>query len=86
MYFMCIWLEVKNPLLFFLSQLKSLLERSVEEFVSLFDPNNTHRLPIVRMDLTFDDEKMEFYPSFQDLEEAVLDILNIIANTMQVRW
>lgn len=36
------------------------------------------------MDLTFDDEKMDLYPSFQDLEEAVLDILNSILNTLQV--
>uniref|UniRef100_A0A6Q2WX96 Dynein axonemal heavy chain 12 n=1 Tax=Esox lucius TaxID=8010 RepID=A0A6Q2WX96_ESOLU len=66
------------------NQLKSLVERSVEEFVGLFDPFNVHRLPLFRMDLTFDDEKMEFYPSFQDLEEAVLEILKLITNTMQV--
>ncbi|XP_045065490.1 dynein axonemal heavy chain 12 [Coregonus clupeaformis] len=65
------------------NQLRSLVERSVEEFVSLFDPRNVYRLPLFRMDLTFDDEKMEFYPSFQDLEEAVLEILNLITNTMQ---
>lgn len=60
------------------------MERSVEDFVSLFDPRNVYQLPLFRMDLTFDDEKMEFYPSFQDLEESVLEILNLITNTMQV--
>ncbi|XP_046897139.1 dynein axonemal heavy chain 12 [Hypomesus transpacificus] len=65
------------------NQLRSLVERSVEEFVSLFDLCNNHRLPLFRMDLTFDDEKMEFYPSFQDLEEAVLQILKQITLTMQ---
>uniref|UniRef100_A0A674AYD2 Dynein axonemal heavy chain 12 n=1 Tax=Salmo trutta TaxID=8032 RepID=A0A674AYD2_SALTR len=64
-------------------QLRSLVERSVEDFVSLFDPCNVYQLPLFRMDLTFDDEKMEFYPSFQDLEESVLEILNLITNTMQ---
>uniref|UniRef100_A0A8C8JPV4 Dynein axonemal heavy chain 12 n=1 Tax=Oncorhynchus tshawytscha TaxID=74940 RepID=A0A8C8JPV4_ONCTS len=64
-------------------QLRSLVERSVEYFVSLFDPLNVYQLPLFRMDLTFDDEKMEFYPSFQDLEESVLEILNLITNTMQ---
>uniref|UniRef100_A0A8C7T925 Dynein axonemal heavy chain 12 n=1 Tax=Oncorhynchus mykiss TaxID=8022 RepID=A0A8C7T925_ONCMY len=64
-------------------QLRSLVERSVEDFVSLFDPLNVYQLPLFRMDLTFDDEKMEFYPSFQDLEESVLEILNLITNTMQ---
>uniref|UniRef100_A0A8C8MKR5 Dynein axonemal heavy chain 12 n=1 Tax=Oncorhynchus tshawytscha TaxID=74940 RepID=A0A8C8MKR5_ONCTS len=65
------------------NQLRSLVERSVEYFVSLFDPLNVYQLPLFRMDLTFDDEKMEFYPSFQDLEESVLEILNLITNTMQ---
>lgn len=36
------------------------------------------------MDLIFDDEKMDFYPNFHDLEEAVLEIANLISNTMQV--
>ncbi|CAL8325422.1 unnamed protein product [Merluccius merluccius] len=65
------------------NQLKSLLERSVEEFVNLFDPVNTHKLPLFHMDLTFDDEKIDLYPSFEDLEDAVLGILNAITNTMQ---
>uniref|UniRef100_A0A8C5ATC2 Dynein, axonemal, heavy chain 12 n=1 Tax=Gadus morhua TaxID=8049 RepID=A0A8C5ATC2_GADMO len=65
------------------NQLKSLLERSVEAFVSLFDLSNTNKLPLFHMDLTFDDEKIDLYPSFQDLEDAVLEILNAITNTMQ---
>jgi len=36
------------------------------------------------MDLIFDDEKMDFYPSFHDLEQAVLEMANLISNTMQV--
>lgn len=54
-------------------------------FVNLFDPVNISKLPHFKMDLIFDDEKMDFYPSFQDLEDVVLEILNIITNTMQVR-
>ncbi|XP_056445731.1 dynein axonemal heavy chain 12 isoform X2 [Gadus chalcogrammus] len=65
------------------NQLKSLLERSVEAFVNLFDLSNTNKLPLFHMDLTFDDEKIDLYPSFQDLEDAVLEILNAITNTMQ---
>ncbi|XP_071374585.1 dynein axonemal heavy chain 12 [Centroberyx affinis] len=65
------------------NQLKSLLETSVEEFVSLFDPSDPHHLPLFRMALTFDDEKIEIYPTFQDQEAAVLEILNAITNTMQ---
>ncbi|XP_041955531.1 dynein heavy chain 12, axonemal isoform X1 [Alosa sapidissima] len=65
------------------NQLRGLIERSVEEFASLFSPSRAYKLPLFRMDLTFDDEKMEFYPTFQDLEEAVMEILNKISNTMQ---
>uniref|UniRef100_A0A8C4EGR3 Dynein axonemal heavy chain 12 n=1 Tax=Dicentrarchus labrax TaxID=13489 RepID=A0A8C4EGR3_DICLA len=57
----------------------------VEEFVNLFDPSNRHLLPVFRMALTFDDEKMEIYPTLQDLEAAVFEILNAITNTLQVR-
>lgn len=56
----------------------------MEEFVSLFDPSNHHLLPLFRMALTFDDEKIEMYPTLQDLEAAVLGILNAITNTLQV--
>ncbi|XP_067448608.1 dynein axonemal heavy chain 12 [Thunnus thynnus] len=65
------------------NQLKSLLQTSVEEFVSLFEPSNHHRLPLFRMALTFDDEKMEIYPTLQDLEAAVFEILNAITNALQ---
>ncbi|XP_040909250.1 dynein heavy chain 12, axonemal [Toxotes jaculatrix] len=65
------------------NQLKSLLQTSVEEFVDLFDPSSHHHLPLFRMALTFDDEKMEIYPTLQDLEAAVFEILNSITNTLQ---
>ncbi|XP_056131285.1 dynein axonemal heavy chain 12 [Lampris incognitus] len=65
------------------NQLKSLLKRNVEEFVSLFDPCNVHLLPLFCMDLTCDNGRMEFYPSFQDLEKTILDILSVITNTLQ---
>ncbi|XP_028848515.1 dynein heavy chain 12, axonemal isoform X2 [Denticeps clupeoides] len=65
------------------NQLKDLIERTVKEFVSLFGQERAQQLPCFKMDLTYDDEKMEFYPSFQDLEETVLDILKLITNTLQ---
>uniref|UniRef100_A0A665TVC1 Dynein heavy chain linker domain-containing protein n=1 Tax=Echeneis naucrates TaxID=173247 RepID=A0A665TVC1_ECHNA len=65
------------------NQLKSMLQTSVEEFVSLFEPSNHHRLPIFRMALTFDDEKMEIYPTILDLEASVSEILNTITKTLQ---
>ncbi|KAK5863728.1 hypothetical protein PBY51_000737 [Eleginops maclovinus] len=65
------------------NQLKSLLQSSIEEFVNHFDPSNGQCLPLFRMALTFDDEKMEIYPTLQDLEAAIFDILNAITNTLQ---
>lgn len=71
-------------LFFFLPQLKSLLQSSVEQFVSVFDPVEYHRVPLFQMALTFDDEKIEIYPTLQDLEGAVLEILTTITTTLQV--
>lgn len=41
-------------------------------------------MPIFRMALTFEDEKMEIYPTLQDLEDDVHNIVNVITNTLQV--
>ncbi|MEE6501786.1 hypothetical protein FKM82_004321 [Ascaphus truei] len=65
------------------NQLKEVLKRTVEAFVKLFDASNTQQLPLFKMELTFDDEKMEFYPTFQDLEEVVLFIVTRISQTLQ---
>ncbi|XP_028312358.1 dynein heavy chain 12, axonemal [Gouania willdenowi] len=64
-------------------QLKSLLETSVRRFVSVFLSNKTYCSPIFRMALTFDDEKMEIYPTLQDLEDSLLEILHSITNSLQ---
>ncbi|XP_069499778.1 dynein axonemal heavy chain 12 [Ambystoma mexicanum] len=65
------------------NQLKDLLKRSVEAYVKLYDRKNDQRLPIFKMELVFDDEKMEFYPSVQDLEDAVVFVVTRISQTMQ---
>lgn len=57
----------------------------MEVFVKTFDPSNHHCLPIFHMALTFDDEKMEICPTPRDLEAAVLQMLNVITGTLQVR-
>lgn len=51
----------------------------------MFDSSNSQRLPIFRMSLTFDDEKMEIYPTLQDLEATILEILTSMTNTLQVK-
>ncbi|KAI4563749.1 hypothetical protein MJG53_016323 [Ovis ammon polii x Ovis aries] len=65
------------------NQLKDLLKRTVEGFVKLFDPEDQRRLPIFKMELTFDDDKMEFYPTFQDLEDVVFGLVERIAEALQ---
>ncbi|NWZ32972.1 DYH12 protein, partial [Brachypodius atriceps] len=65
------------------NQLKELLQRTTEVFVKLFDPEDRSRLPLFKMDLTFDENRMEFYPSLQDLEEAILFVVDCIGQTLQ---
>ncbi|XP_032996859.1 dynein heavy chain 12, axonemal [Lacerta agilis] len=65
------------------NQIKELLKRTVEAYVELFDLEDQRRLPLFKMELTFDDEKMDFYPSFQDLEDAILFIVLLISQTLQ---
>lgn len=52
--------------------------------MKLFDPEDKRSLLLFKMELTFDDEKMEFYPSFQDLEDTILFIVTRIGQTLQV--
>ncbi|NXI77031.1 DYH12 protein, partial [Rhipidura dahli] len=65
------------------NQLKGLLQRTTEVFVKLFDPEDRSRLPLFKMDLTYDENRMEFYPSLQDLEEAILFVIDCIGQTLQ---
>ncbi|XP_070594569.1 LOW QUALITY PROTEIN: dynein axonemal heavy chain 12 [Erythrolamprus reginae] len=65
------------------NQLKEILKRSVEAYVQLFDLEDQRWLPLFRMELTFDDEKMDFYPSFHDLEDTILCIITLISQTLQ---
>ncbi|NXN03208.1 DYH12 protein, partial [Sylvia borin] len=65
------------------NQLKELLQRTTEVFVKLFDPEDRSHLPLFKMDLTFDENRMEFYPSLQYLEEAILFAVDCIGQTLQ---
>ncbi|XP_073501395.1 dynein axonemal heavy chain 12-like [Phyllobates terribilis] len=62
---------------------RDLLQETVETYVRLFDLIDVQFLPVFKMQLTFDDEKMDFYPSFQDVEEVILFILTPISKTLQ---
>lgn len=57
--------------------------RTIESYVALFDPNDKAKLPLMKMELTFDDQKMQFYPPKEDLEETVLFVVSHICKAMQ---
>lgn len=65
------------------SQLKDLLVRTIEAWVNLFDEVNRQHLPILKMELIFDDNKMQFYPGYEDLEELVLFVVDEVTHTLQ---
>uniref|UniRef100_A0A8D2QK81 Dynein axonemal heavy chain 12 n=1 Tax=Zonotrichia albicollis TaxID=44394 RepID=A0A8D2QK81_ZONAL len=65
------------------NQLKELLQRTTEVFVKLFDLEDRRRLPIFKVDLTLEENRMEFYPSLQELEEAILFVVECIGQTLQ---
>jgi dynein heavy chain len=52
--------------------------------VNLFDERNKEHLPILKMELVYDEEeKMQFYPAYEDLEELILFVMNEVTRTMQ---
>ncbi|XP_019624138.1 PREDICTED: dynein heavy chain 12, axonemal-like isoform X1 [Branchiostoma belcheri] len=67
------------------NQIRNLLERTVSAWVELFEPENKMKLPIFKVELTFDDDinKMEFYPAYQDLEDTVVFVMEQICRSLQ---
>ncbi|XP_040538200.1 dynein axonemal heavy chain 12 isoform X2 [Gallus gallus] len=65
------------------NQLRDLLIRNVEAFVKLFDPEDRSCLPLLKMELIIGEKRVEFYPSFRELEEAILFVVNRIGQTLQ---
>ncbi|KAG8523853.1 Dynein heavy chain 7, axonemal [Galemys pyrenaicus] len=65
------------------NQLKDLLRRTVEGLVKLFDQENQQELPIFKMELMLDDDKIEFYPTIQDLEDSILSLIERITEALQ---
>ncbi len=57
--------------------------RNIEAWVNLFDESNRELLPILKMELIFDDDMMQFYPTYGDLEELVLFVVEQIVNSLQ---
>lgn len=51
--------------------------------MNLFDESNKENLPVLKMELIYDDDKMQFYPAYEDLEELVLFVVEQIVGTLQ---
>lgn len=49
----------------------------------MFLPENHLKVPIVKMELTFDDQKMQFYPSYEIIQELLYSIVNKITMSLQ---
>jgi dynein heavy chain len=62
--------------------LKDLLVRSIYAWCDLFNPENHLNIPIIRMELTFDDQKMQFYPSLNSIYELFFSVVEKIANSL----
>ncbi|XP_078466584.1 dynein axonemal heavy chain 12 [Lampetra planeri] len=65
------------------NQLRDLIVRTIEAYVRLFDLADGRALPHFRVQLTFDDESMESYPSSEDLRGAVLAVAARIGRSLQ---
>jgi hypothetical protein len=51
--------------------------------MSLFDYSNRKNLPAIRVTLTLDDGKMQFDPSFEDIRNVILFVVEQITSTLQ---
>nr|CAH8846959.1 unnamed protein product [Trichobilharzia regenti] len=64
-------------------QLKQFLQRNLLEWVDTFEEDHKERLPVLKMYLTYEDQKVLFYPSFEDLEELIFFITGQICESLQ---
>ncbi|XP_038668758.1 dynein heavy chain 12, axonemal [Scyliorhinus canicula] len=65
------------------NQLQEFLGRTIKAYINLFDEEEKYQMPLFKMELVFDEERMEFYPTFSDLEETVLFVIAKIEDAMQ---
>lgn len=64
-------------------KLKDFLVRTIVSWCETFSPENYLNVPIIKMELTFDDEKMQFYPSYEIMQQLLPSIVNNITNTLK---
>ncbi|CAI8001099.1 Dynein heavy chain 7, axonemal, partial [Geodia barretti] len=62
------------------NQLRSLLSSTMENYTSLFSPEDTTQLPVFKLQLCLDEDAIQFFPTLEDLEAAVMFPLNTLAS------
>ena len=63
-------------------KLKDLLLRSINAWCDLLKPENHLNVPVIRMELTFDDQKMQFYPSVITIRDLLFSIVDKLATAL----
>lgn len=64
------------------NQLKDLLLRTIHAWCDILKPENHLNVPVIRMELTFDDQKMQFYPSVTTIRDLLFTIVEKIATAL----
>ena len=64
------------------NQLKDILLRTIYAWCDVLRPDNHLNVPIIRMELTFDDQKMQFYPTTSSINDLLTTIVEKIANSL----
>ncbi|KAH8876868.1 Dynein heavy chain 7, axonemal [Schistosoma japonicum] len=64
-------------------QLKEFLQQNLLRWVEIFEEDCKEYLPVLKMYLTYEDQRVLFYPSYEDLEELVFSVAGLICNSLQ---
>lgn len=68
----------------FLLKLKAIIIRTLTEYTRLFEEDNFHILPLIKMELILDDDDcIQFYPGLDELEAVILGGAETIWKTLQ---
>ena len=63
-------------------KLKDLLIRSIFAWCDLLSSDNSLSVPIIQMELTFDDQRMQFYPAPHIIHELFQSVVDTIAESL----
>ena len=64
-------------------QIKDFLIRTIFAWCDIFKPENFLKVPIIKMELTFDDQRMQFYPSYETIQDLLASIVRKITSSLQ---